>query len=379
MRATSRAEGVSPLAMETPGTRKKPAATAAMKGERSEDPVKWHLLQCACSRPAPPRATGVNMPPIHGRGKDAGLVLQGVEETAILPAPRGSSMTLLRDQAPAKINLTLSILAKRADDYHELSSLVAFAAIGDTLALKVEPSLDLIVDGPTAEGAGKRSDNLVLRAARAAQERIERLKIGRFALIKRLPAGAGLGGGSSDAAAALRLIARANDLPVHDKRLFDAALAVGADVPVCLDPKARLMHGIGEILSGPIALPTLDAVLVFPGVAVATQDVFSHFTLVAGPRRKTRHAETEIPREREALLSYLAGEANDLELAARLVAPEIGEAKDLLAETNARLVRMTGSGSAVFALYDNASLAKRAAAKVAKRRPGWWVAQTTLR
>ncbi|MCC6948160.1 MAG: 4-(cytidine 5'-diphospho)-2-C-methyl-D-erythritol kinase [Bradyrhizobiaceae bacterium] len=287
-------------------------------------------------------------------------------------------MTLLEDQAPAKINLTLGILAKRADGYHELSSLVAFAAVGDALSLDMGPALDLAVEGPMAVGAGNLSDNLVLRAARAAQERIERLKFGRFSLTKRLPAGAGLGGGSSDAAAALRLIAKANDLPADDQRLFDAALAVGADVPVCLDPRARLMHGIGEILSGPIALPKLDAVLVFPGVPLATKDVFGHFTLVAGPRRRTRYAETEIPREREALFSYLSNETNDLELAARLVAPVIAEVKDLLAESDARIVRMTGSGSATFALYDNASLAKRAAAKIAKRRPAWWVAATTI-
>lgn len=287
-------------------------------------------------------------------------------------------MTALQSRAPAKINLTLRILARRADGYHELSSLVAFATAGDTLSLTPGSALGLSVEGPMAAGAGPLADNLVLRAARAAQEQIEGLRLGQFVLAKHLPAGAGLGGGSSDAAAALRLLAQANDLAPDDRRLFEAALAIGADVPVCLDPRARLMHGIGEILSGPIVLPKLDAVLVFPGVAVATKDVFGHFTLVAGPRRKTRHTETEIPHEREALFSYLAGEANDLELAARLVAPEIAEVKDLLAETGARIVRMTGSGSAVFALYDNASLAKRAAAKIAKRRPGWWCAQTAL-
>ena len=287
-------------------------------------------------------------------------------------------MSRLQTPAPAKVNLTLSVLARRSDGYHELSSLVAFAAAGDELSLKPGAGLELIVDGPMAAAAGAVESNLVLKAARALQARIEGVTLGRFALTKHLPAGAGLGGGSADAAAALRLIARANDLALSDARVIEAARATGADVPVCLEAKARLMHGIGEVLSAPLALPQLDAVIAFPGVPVATKDVFGNFTLVAGPRRKTRYAEAEIPSEREALFSFLASEANDLELAARLVAPEIAEAKDLLAATDACLARMTGSGSAVFALYDNAKLAKRAAAKITKRRPGWWVRQTTL-
>lgn len=288
-------------------------------------------------------------------------------------------MPRLKTTAPAKINLTLCVLSKRADGYHELSSLVAFADAGDELALEPGPALDLAVGGPMAAAAGEAENNLVIKAARELSTRIEGLKTGHFALTKKLPSGAGLGGGSADAAAALRLIAQANDLELSDKRIVEAARATGADVPVCLEAKARLMHGIGEILSPPIDLPKLDAVLVFPGIAVATKDVFGNFTLVAGPRRKTRYSETEIPREREALLTYLSSEMNDLELAARLAAPEISEAKDMLGDTDARLARMSGSGSAVFALYDNASLAKRAAAKMTKRRPGWWCVQTVLR
>jgi 4-diphosphocytidyl-2-C-methyl-D-erythritol kinase len=181
----------------------------------------------------------------------------------------------LTEFAPAKINLTLHVLGRRADGYHEIESLVAFADIGDRLTFVPGDTLELEVGGPSAEAAGEGEDNLVLKAARALAEGVDGLRTGRFVLDKQLPVAAGLGGGSSDAAAALRLLARHNNLPLNDPRLHAAARATGADVPVCLDPKARMMRGIGEILSGPIALPELPAVLVNPGVAVPTKDVFA--------------------------------------------------------------------------------------------------------
>src|SRR5215467_8258995 len=136
--------------------------------------------------------------------------------------------------APAKINLTLRVVGRRADGFHELESLVAFAPFGDRLTLWSERPLDLKVSGPMAAGAGPLADNLVMRAARALAERIEGLRLGGFALVKRLPSGAGLGGGSADAAAALRLIAKVNRLALEDRRIQDAARTTGADVPVCL-------------------------------------------------------------------------------------------------------------------------------------------------
>jgi 4-diphosphocytidyl-2-C-methyl-D-erythritol kinase len=288
-------------------------------------------------------------------------------------------MPRLQTLAPAKVNLTLAVLARRADGYHDLSSIVAFADFGDALTLSPGDALELEVEGPLRAAAGSREQNLVLKAARAAGERIEGLRLGRFNLAKNLPAGAGLGGGSSDAAAALRLIAELNDLAPDDARIIDAARATGADVTACLDPRARLMHGIGDEVSAPLDLPPLNAVLVFPGIALATASVFDHFTLAAGPRRRERHTQSEVPKNLDALIAFLAREGNDLELAARLTAPEIGGAKDMLGETDPRLVRMTGSGSAFFALYDTEKLAQRAAAKIAKRRQGWWVIATSLR
>jgi 4-diphosphocytidyl-2-C-methyl-D-erythritol kinase len=184
--------------------------------------------------------------------------------------------------APAKINLTLRISGRRADGFHELESLVAFAPFGDRLTFSPDGPLDLDVSGPMADGAGPLADNLVLRAARTLDERIEGLRLGRFALHKELPSGAGLGGGSADAAAALRLIAKANGISFDDPRVHDAARATGADIPVCLDPRPRVMRGIGEILSAPATLPPLGILIVHPGFALPTGPVFKALGLAPG-------------------------------------------------------------------------------------------------
>src|SRR6202035_756280 len=151
----------------------------------------------------------------------------------------------LSDLAPAKVNLTLRVLGKRADGFHDLESLVVFAGLADRVTLTLGDALGLDVDGPTAAASGDVSDNLVLRAAHALAERVAGLRVGRFTLTKLLPVAAGLGGGSSDAAAALRLLARLNGLAPDEAPLMEAARATGADVPVCLDPRPRIMRGIG--------------------------------------------------------------------------------------------------------------------------------------
>ena len=190
----------------------------------------------------------------------------------------------LVDAAFAKINLTLRVLGRRADGYHELESLVVFADVADSLTLVPDETLTLDVFGPFASASGKIDDNLVLKAFDALQQRVEGLKVGRFTLDKKLPVAAGIGGGSADAAAALRLIARLNGIAIGDTRLAAAALATGADVPVCLEGKARIMRGVGEKLSPPLRLPPLPAVLVNPGVPLGTKDVFGKFTLVPGAK-----------------------------------------------------------------------------------------------
>src|SRR6478736_1295562 len=183
------------------------------------------------------------------------------------------------ERAPAKVNLTLRVVGRRADGYHDLESLVVFASVADTLTFAAGRTLALSVGGPAAGASGAVADNLVLKAARALAERVEGVKLGRFVLSKRLPVAAGLGGGSADAAAALRLLARADRIALDDTRLMQAAQATGADVPVCFDPKPRLMRGVGDVLSAPLDLPRLFAVLINPGVAVSTREVFAALNL----------------------------------------------------------------------------------------------------
>ena len=166
------------------------------------------------------------------------------------------------ERAPAKINLTLRVIARRPDGYHDIESLVAFAGVADRLSFTPDRILALAVGGPMAARCGELADNLVLKAAHALSERVAGLKVGRFLLSKRLPVAAGLGGGSSDAAAALRLLARANRLSLEDPRLIEAAQVTGADVMVCLDPQTRVMRGIGDVLSDRIKLAPLRAILV---------------------------------------------------------------------------------------------------------------------
>ena len=180
-------------------------------------------------------------------------------------------------RAPAKVNLTLRVLGLRPDGYHELESLVAFAGISDWLGFEPGPDLALKVEGPNAADSGPLDDNLVLRAARALGARVPGLTLGRFRLVKRLPTAAGLGGGSADAAAALRILAQANGLPFDDPRLREAAAQTGADTPVCLESRAREMAGAGERLGPLLRLPPLFAVLANPRVPAPTGAVFRRY------------------------------------------------------------------------------------------------------
>lgn len=289
-------------------------------------------------------------------------------------------MELLRDRAPAKINLTLRVEGRRADGFHDLASLVAFAGAGDRLSLMPAADLSLTTEGPTAAAAGADGDNLVLRAARAFAERIPGARLGAFRLEKRLPVAAGLGGGSSDAAAALRLLARLNGIAPDDPRLMAAARATGSDVPVCVDPRARLMEGVGDRLSAPLALPRLPAVLVNCGVAVPTAGVFRALGLEPGARLAGPEHPAAFPCSASALVALLRTLPNDLEPPAFGLAPRIRDAMALLsAAPEARLVRMSGSGATVFAVTDTCRDAASLARRVQAAEPGWWVKPTVLR
>ena len=289
-------------------------------------------------------------------------------------------MTILTEPAPAKVNLTLRVVGRRPDGYHELESLVAFARLGDRLDFAPGEPLALEVAGPFAAAAGSLADNLVLKAARELARRAGGLALGRFCLVKELPVAAGLGGGSADAAAALRLIARANALALDDARLAAAARATGADVPVCLDAKARVMGGIGEVLSAPLDLPPLPAVLVNPGVPLATKDVFAAFARGGGAKKAEAFDAAALAGVAvEAASAALARGANDLEKAARALCPAVMDALAALAATHrCRLARMSGSGATCFGLYPSEAAAAAAAGALAGAHPGWWVRATVV-
>jgi 4-diphosphocytidyl-2-C-methyl-D-erythritol kinase len=293
-------------------------------------------------------------------------------------------MSVLQTTAPAKVNLTLRIVARRADGYHEIVSLVAFADIGDELTLAPGSTLSFDICGPNAAALSVVSDNLVLIAARHLAEHIDGLKAGRYMLTKHLPVGAGLGGGSSDAAAALRLLAELNGLSLDDPRILTAARKTGADVTVCLEQKARVMSGIGEKLSAPIALPELFSVILFPEVHIETRAVFEAFDelgMISLSGKYDDHPEAAaIPLERQKFFAFLHSQANDLARATHQLTPAVEAAQERLAKTNgARLVRMSGSGPSVFALYETMQDAEQAAAKIRAEQQDCWVVAARLR
>ena len=292
-------------------------------------------------------------------------------------------MPALVERAPAKVNLTLAVRARRQDGYHDLESLVAFAAAGDEL--RFAPGGEghrLVVRGRSAPAAGPVADNLILKAARLLAERCPWLPGGAFTLVKRLPVAAGLGGGSSDAAAALRLLTRAGGLAADDPRLVEAARLTGSDVPVCLAPASRFMRGVGHDLGVPLSLPRLPALLVNPGVAVATPAVFGRLGLKAGEGIGGDPAavmEAMEPPRRDDLVALLATSRNDLEVPALALAPVIGAALAALrADPACRLARMSGSGATVFGLFDTCRAAAAAGKAISARHPDWWVKPTML-
>jgi 4-diphosphocytidyl-2-C-methyl-D-erythritol kinase len=299
---------------------------------------------------------------------------------------RGNTEANVRSSAPAliedgraKVNLTLRVVGRRVDGYHDIESMVAFADCADRLTLTPGSELILKTTGPLAQDCGDAADNLVLRAAQLLGERVPDLKVGSFALDKVLPVAAGIGGGSADAAAALRLLARLNDLALDDSRLLEVALLTGADVPVCLASRACDMTGVGEILL-PLCLPKMPCVLVNPRVAVATRDVFEKLGLRSGELlvgatdviRAT--AWPEAGASIEDWIEVLAAGANDLEPPATRIQPVIGDVLSALSATNgAWLARMSGSGATCFAIYENTAEALRASQKIQLDHPQWWV------
>jgi 4-diphosphocytidyl-2-C-methyl-D-erythritol kinase len=276
----------------------------------------------------------------------------------------------LTEQAFAKVNLTLRVLGRRADGYHELESLVAFADLVDMLVLQPGSELVLDISGPFAAASGNLADNLVLKAVAALRERVIGLKAGRFRLTKNIPVAGGLGGGSADAAAALRLLARANNLAAADPRIAAAALAVGADVPICLESKPRIMRGIGEILSAPVGVPRWAAVLVNPGVPLSTREVFGAFSVTPG---RTKNL-SPVPVGADTLVRYLEENGNDLTAAAVARVPVVADALAALqALPGCRFAAMSGSGPTCFALFATLNAAEAGSQQLRAAAGSWWV------
>jgi 4-diphosphocytidyl-2-C-methyl-D-erythritol kinase len=276
---------------------------------------------------------------------------------------------MLTEAAPAKVNLHLHVVGKRPDGYHLLDSLVVFADVGDCLSVEPAETLTLRVTGPFASGLAEEQDNLVLRAARSLAGQYGVAARGTLTLQKNLPVSSGIGGGSADAAAALRLLCRFWSIAPDPAVLAALGNKLGADIPVCLLGRAASMSGVGDILAPIAAMPPMGIVLINPGVAVSTASVF-----------KARQGAFSQPLPLPSggwssagdLVISLQQATNDLEAPALTLTPEIGGVVDRLrAESACRLARMSGSGATCFGLFDTEAEAIAAASRL--NRSGWWV------
>ncbi len=287
-------------------------------------------------------------------------------------------MTALRDTGFAKINLTLDVLGRRDDGYHEIASLVAFAAFGDSVALEPGDGLDLAVEGPFA--GALHGDNLILKAAEAAKALKPGLLLGRFCLIKRLPVAAGLGGGSVDAAAALRLLACANQGALSEGDLVSLAPALGSDVTVCLRSKPAMMTGRGEVVQPVTGFPSCGVLLANPGIPLSTQEVYAALAAPPLSASPTKALPPNFAGDFAKLVDYVAARSNTLEALATHLAPIIEDVLAALSHLDgARVARLSGSGPTCFALFATEDEAKRAAATLAAAHPDWWIAASALR
>lgn len=271
----------------------------------------------------------------------------------------------ITEVAPAKINLCLHVTGRRPDRYHLLDSLVVFADVADRVTAAPGAGLSLDVTGPEGRGLQAEADNLVLRAARA-------MGVSDAALVldKRLPVASGIGGGSADAAATLRVLAR-----LTGRSLPPAAevLHLGADVPVCLAGRPALMQGIGERVTPLPALPPLACVLVNPRLPVPTRQVFAALDLRDNPEMPDLPPSARA--SARALATWLSRKTrNDLVDPACQVAPILAEVQTALAATpGCLLARMSGSGGTHFGLYATAEAAEAAAAALRAVHPFWWI------
>lgn len=270
-------------------------------------------------------------------------------------------------RAPAKLNLFLHVLGRRPNGYHDIESLVVFADVADTLSITEDNELSLTVEGEFASEAGSGEGNLVLKAAQLLQQHTGSRFGAKLVLIKNIPVGAGLGGGSADAAAALNGLNQLWNLQLAPAELHAMATTLGADVAMCLDPKPALVRGIGEqieLLTQP--LPNMAVLLVHPRIPLLTKNVYGAFE---GPQPRANWQPNK------EYWSQLQAMPNDLQLAAITVNPLVAELLSALEalQPQAKLVRMSGSGACCFALYTSQLQATEAAAQLRNGHPNWWI------
>lgn len=274
-------------------------------------------------------------------------------------------MTISTRRAHAKVNLWLKVVGRRSDGYHLLDSLVAFVDLADTLQVRPADRLSLELGGPYASLLADDPDNLVLKAARLLADRAGAAPLAAITLDKHIPVAAGLGGGSADAAAALRALADLWCVTLTDEDLFDLARPLGADVPMCLASQTSFASGAGERLEPAPKLPAAAILLVNPGVALATRDVFTHRLGPFSQSLPARRAWRDLPE----LAADLALRGNDLSEAAIALCPVIEDVLVALrGSSGVRYAGMSGSGATCFALYDAVADAERAALNL----PAWW-------
>ncbi len=275
--------------------------------------------------------------------------------------------------APAKVNLTLAVGRARADGYHPLDSLVVFADWGDRIEVRDGAGLTLSLEGESAGPLRGEPQNLVLKAAYALRAAAERPDLSAALTLKKtLPVASGLGGGSSDAAAALRALNRFWDLDFTTKQLAEIGGVIGADVPACVHARPLQMTGVGEQVTPLIAWPELHAVIAHPGAALATASVFRAFDGEDPPALGSARAPAA--GDFDSAIAVLEAGGNDLEPAARALEPLIGEVLDALAALDgAALTRMSGSGAACVSIFKTEDAAARAARELQSARPDWTV------
>lgn len=273
--------------------------------------------------------------------------------------------------APAKINLALHVVGRRADGYHLIETLAVFTRFGDRLSVAAAETDLFEVTGPFAAAIPSDGSNLVLRARDLLRERLDLPPV-RIVLEKNLPAASGIGGGSSDAAAALKALAEVGGLALSERELRDLGLTLGADLPMCLAARPLLARGIGDELTMLPDFPALGLVLVNPGVAVPTAEVFA----ALASRENQALPPLPLRIDFHSLRNWLEITRNDLQEPARGLAPEIGAALAALDKANSGFSRMSGSGATCFGLFETGNVAKRAAAAIRARHPDWFVAAT---